>query len=59
MQGASELNEFFTWLIQTFKQFISGVNGWNNIIGYAVLFIPIIRLIFRFIHKLTKIGNNQ
>lgn len=59
MQGASELNEFFTWLIQTFKQFISGINGWNNIIGYAVLFIPIIRLIFRFIHKLTKIGNNQ
>lgn len=59
MNGAQELQEFFSWLISIFKQVIAGINAWNNIIGYAVLFVPILRLIMRFIHKLTHIGNSQ
>lgn len=59
MNGASELQEFYSWLLGVFKQFIAGINNWNNIIGYAILFVPIFRLIMRFIHKLTHIGNSN
>lgn len=57
MVGFGEFNTFTDWLIGTFKQVFSGINGWQSIIGYAILFAPIVRLVFRFLHKLIHIGN--
>lgn len=56
-EGLTEFNTFTDWLIGTFKQIFSAMAGWQSIIGYAVLFVPIVRLVFRFLHKLIHIGN--
>lgn len=59
MNGSNEYFEFLDWLITIFKQFLGGISSWNNLIGYAILYIPLIRLVFRFLDKLIHIGNSN
>lgn len=57
MSGQSDLTYFTMWLFSEFRRIFAGINSWNSIIGYAILFVPVVRMVFRLIHKIIHVGN--
>lgn len=47
------------WMIAQCKSILSGFSGLNNIIGYAIVFIPIVRLVFKLVQKTLLVGHGQ
>lgn len=59
MNGYSEALYFVRWLFDRCYQIMVGVASFNHLITYFIVFAPIVRLVFRFVHKLFNVGHSQ
>lgn len=59
MNGYSEAIYFVQWLADQFYNIITGLASFNHFITYFIVFAPIIRMVFRFIHKLFNVGHSS
>lgn len=56
MSGINDFNTILQWLFNKITQLLTWLQNENSIITAGILFIPVLRIIFRFIHKFLKPG---
>lgn len=59
MNGYSDAILFVQWLADQFYRIISGIASYNHFLAYFIVFAPIVRLVFRFVHKLFSVGHSS